>query len=226
MSTKMVAPFERVSELLESLGCIAPHRVFLRPTPGSATEADLLAHHRRPDAFPCELIRGILVEKAVGFLEAVVATEICYELSSFVRSLDLGIVVGAGAALRILPGVVRSPDVSFIRWDKMPGRKVPRASIPALHPDLAVEVRRAGNTAGEIECKRRDYFRAGVRLLWVVDPARRSVRVCTPTGDEVTLTEADSLDGGDVLPGLVIPIAPLFATVPDAPTRRKPSPRK
>ena len=225
MSTEMVAPFERMSELLESLGCIAPQRVFLRPTPGSATEADLLAHDRRPDAFPCELIRGVLVEKAVGFLEAIVATAVCYELSSFVKSRDLGIVVGAGAAMRILPGVVRSPDVSFVRWDKMPGRKVPRSSIPALHPDLAVEVLRNGNTAGEIENKRSDYFRAGVRLFWVVDPSRRTVRVCTP-GGESTLDEAASIDGGDVLPGLCIPIAPLFATVPDAPARRKRSPRK
>lgn len=226
MTSKTAAPFERVSELLASLGGIPPGRVFLRPTPGTATEADLLALTRRPDGFPCELIRGVLVEKAMGFLGAVVASEIASHLASFVKAHELGIVVGAGAPMRMLPGLVRIPDVSFIHWKKISRRKVPSAEIAALHPDLAVEVLRNGNTVDETDFKVSDYFRAGVRLVWIVDPARRSFRVCTPTGDETTLSEADSLDGTDVLPGLSIPIAPLFADLPDAPAPRKRSPRK
>ena len=115
MIAKAVVPFEKISELLESLGCISPARVFLRPIPGMATEADLLSRERRPDGFPCELIRGVLVEKAMGFLGAVVASEIASELTSFVRKHELGIVVGAGAPMRMLPGLVRIPDVSFIQ---------------------------------------------------------------------------------------------------------------
>ena len=225
MTTKPVQQIERMSELLHRLGGVPAKRVMLRPAPGTATEADLVAHAERWKGLPCELIQGVLIEKAMGFLESMIASEIAYQLASFLRRHDLGIVVGAGAPMRMLPGLVRLPDVSVLRWEKLPGRLAPRAAIPDLYPDLAVEVLSKGNTADEMRRKLSDYFLAGVRLVWVVDPARLTVRVCTPDG-ETTLTEADSLDGGDVLPGLVIPVAPLFATVPDAPTPRKPRTQK
>ena len=223
MTTKTIEPFETMSELLDSLGGVSPKRVLLRPNPGTATEQDLLAHVDRTGRF-AELIDGVLVEKAMGFGESLVAGEIQWMIRTHLAATHLGAVVGEAAMMRLMPGLVRAPDVSFIRWEKLPGRKAPRKRVPDLVPDLAVEVLSKSNTKGEMTRKLRDYFFHGVRLVWVVDPVRLTVHVCTPDG-ETTLSKADSLDGGDVLPGLVIPIAPLFATVPDAPTPRKPQRR-
>ena len=220
MTTKTGGPIERMSELLESLGGIPPERVLLRPVPGTATEEDLIAHVERTGR-SCELIDGILVEKPMGFGECLVGAEILRLVGNHLAATNLGAVVGEAAAMRLMPGLVRAPDVSFIRWEKLPGRKAPRKPVPDLVPDLAVEVLSKSNSKGEMTRKLREYFFHGVRLAWLVDPVKRTVRVCTPDGNETTLTEADSLEGGDVLPGLIIPIAPLFATVPDGPAPRK-----
>jgi Uma2 family endonuclease len=66
-----------------------------------------------------------------------------------------------------------------------------------------------------MERKRREYFLAGVSLVWMVDPKQRTVTVFTPTNAEggVTLSEADELDGGDVLPGFRLPVATVFRRV-------------
>jgi Uma2 family endonuclease len=68
----------------------------------------------------------------------------------------------------------------------------------------------AGNTAEETVRKLGEYFGAGVRLVWLVEPANRTVIVHTSLACAVVRTEAETLDGGDVLPGLTIPLRSLF----------------
>ncbi len=71
------------------------------------------------------------------------------------------------------------PDVAFMSWDRLPGKTVPDEAIPELAPDLAIEVLSAGNTKGEMERKLKDYFFAGVRLVWYIDWRRRTAEVYT-----------------------------------------------
>jgi Uma2 family endonuclease len=138
---------ETLGDLLEQLGGVAPHRVRLHPTPGKATERDVIRIHDRTNRL-YELVDGVLVEKATGFPEAYLACELIKLVGAFVDQQDLGILVGADGALRLMPGLVRIPDVSFISWDRLPGRVVPRAPIPNLMPDVAMEVLSEGNTPG------------------------------------------------------------------------------
>ncbi len=110
-----------------------------------------------------------------------------------------------------MPALVRIPDVAFTRWDRLPGRRYPDDPIPAISPNLAAEVLSVSNTHGEMKTKRRDYFAADVELVWEVDPTTRQVMVYTSIADVVTLTTADILDGGTVLPGFSLPVHDLFA---------------
>jgi Uma2 family endonuclease len=80
-----------------------------------------------------------------------------------------------------------------------------------LAPDLAVEVLSAGNTPGEMARKRQEYFAAGVRLVWLVDPEARPVEVFTAPEQPTILHEEHTLEGGAVLPGLALPLRELFA---------------
>jgi Uma2 family endonuclease len=59
--------------------------------------------------------------------------------------------------------------------------------------------------------KLREYFSAGVRLVWIVDPRKRTARVYTAVDQSVLIKEGQSLDGGAVLPGFVLPLSELFA---------------
>ena len=198
-----------IADLLKRLGNISASRVRLYPAPGTATEKDVIKVLDRENR-PCELVDGTLVEKPMGYEESEIAATIIILLGSFVRRHKLGIVTGPDGSIRLFPGLVRIPDVAFASWDCFPGRKRPRAPIPQLAPDLVVEVLSKSNTKGEMNRKLREYFEAGVRLVWMVQPKQRAVRVYTAVDESVLFVEDQSLDGGAVLPGFVMPVNELF----------------
>jgi Uma2 family endonuclease len=166
------------------------------------------------------------VDKPEGYYESLPAALLIGYLHRHLDAHDLGIVLGADATLRLAPGQVRLPDGSFVSWDRFPGRRLPREPIADLAPDLAVGVLSAGNTDAEMARKLHDYFAAGCRLVWYVDPDDRTVRVYTDTRTARTLRVDDVLDGGDVLPGFRLPSAsgssaPVPGATPDAVQRSR-----
>ncbi|MEN6493848.1 MAG: Uma2 family endonuclease [Thermoguttaceae bacterium] len=218
MATISPSPFPpdwTVADMLAQLGDVPVNRIRLTPLPGTATEQDVLDVQARTDRL-CELIDGVLVEKTLGYLESLLAAAIASYLRQFVRSRNLGIVLGADGTLKILPRQVRIPDVCFIRWERFPGGQLPQVQIPAVAPDLAVEVLSPGNTEGEMQRKLRDYFAAGVRLVWTIDPATRTAWTYTSPEQRTTYSEADRLSGGEVLPGFELPLRELFAEIDQA----------
>lgn len=129
--------------------------------------------------------------------------------------------------VRLLKGLVRIPDVAYFSWDKLPGRVLPTKPIPDLTPDLAVEVLSEGNTALEMERKLREYFLAGVRLVWLIDPHKRQAKVFTsPDGPGTTLDQTQAVGGGEMLPGFSLPLADLFARLPAAPKKSRTTRKK
>src|SRR5437667_459172 len=168
----MAVTFETAAELVQKLGNIPLERICFTPPPGTATERDLLAAMRRSDRL-YELVDGTLVEKALGLSESVIAGEVLTEINVFARKHDLGVAAGEAGTVRLLKGLVRIPDVAFFCWDKLPGRVLPSKPIPDLAPDLAVEILSKTNTPAEMKRKLREYFLAGVRLVWMIDPIKR-----------------------------------------------------
>ncbi len=208
MSRATQAPpeFRTVADLLHRLGDVPPDRVRLRPTPGTATERDLL----KPEAKLCELVEGVLVEKPMGLVESMLTMELAMYLVAFVKRHHLGVVTGPDGTIRLMPGLVRIPDIAFISWERLPGRRAPTTTFLDLGPDLAIEVLSKGNTRREMERKLREYFAAGTRLAWLIDPRTRSAWVHT-SPEAVTKLGADgTLDGGDILPGFALRLVELF----------------
>ncbi|HEY7156338.1 MAG TPA: Uma2 family endonuclease [Gemmataceae bacterium] len=209
-----------VAELLKKLGGIPAERVQLDPPPGTATEKDILAIEQREGRL-CELVEGTLVEKTMGWTESLLAGWLIHLLYLFLDKHDLGILTGEQGPFRLWPGLVRMPDVAFISWDQLPNRKIQKKAIPDLYPDLAVEVLSRKNTKAEIDRKLHEYFRSGTRLAWVVNPRKRCVSVYTAPDQFRLVKEDQSLDGGDVLPGLNLPLRDVFAQLDEEPARRK-----
>jgi Uma2 family endonuclease len=102
---------------------------------------------------------------------------------------------------------VRAPDIGFVSIERAPqpfgSKYVPMA------PDLAVEVVSPGDKDWEIDEKIDDYLRYGVRLIWVVRPASKTVTVYRGNNMK-RLTVDDTLDGEDVLPGFAIKVSEIF----------------
>ena len=202
--------FVRMGDLLDHLGGIPPSRVRLRPTPGTATEKDLLRILDHEDCL-AELIDGTIVEKPMATRESMLAGELVFYLKTYLRQNDLGDVTTPDGALRLEPGQVRTPDVAFIRWEQLPGKVYPSEPIATLYPDLAVEVLSPGNTRREMERKLLDYFKAGTQLVWLIDPDSRSAEIHASDAEVVLLDESGALTGGTVLPGFSLQLRELFA---------------
>lgn len=197
--------FRTVGALLEHLGGIPPQRVRLHPAPGTATENDILEADRL-----CELVDGVLVEKPMGFEESLIAGYIIHLIHAFLAPQKLGVVSAPDGPIRLVPGLVRLPDVAFYSWARFPKRKVPKAAIPSIVPDLAIEVLSKSNTPGEMDRKLREYFAAGVQLVWFIDHQTRTARVYTTPKKFATFHRDQSLDGGAVLPGFTLPLREVF----------------
>lgn len=198
---------DTLADVLRELGDIPPGRILWTPFPGTAREADALRSIEGSPKRLVELIDGTLVEKAMGQFESYVAQLLGMLIGQFVHGRGLGIVGGADILLRILPSQLRLPDVTFTAWETLPSADAHMQSVGHYVPDLIVEVLSAGNTAAEIDRKRRDYFAGGTKLLWVFEPDDRTVTVHTSVRRSRVLTAGDTLDGGKALPGFTLDLA-------------------
>jgi len=198
-----------LEELAEQYGRMPVRRFRFDRYPG--TEQDIIEIDAHEDRF-CELVDGMLIEKAADFCAAFVATNLAFLMMEFEEPRDLGVVLGGGGMMRLAPGLVRIPSASFTSWEQFPKRKVTHEPIPAIHPDIAVEVLSESNTPKEMARKRRDYFGAGTRLVWIVDYHVRTVSVFTPANSDApqVVEESGRVSGDPVLPGFSFAVAKLF----------------
>jgi Uma2 family endonuclease len=128
-------------------------------------------------------------------------------LLNFLDEHDLGQCFGEAGFFRLFPKEILAPDLSYFSWERMPEDL---KGYPRGVPDLAVEVLSESNRAGEMKRRLRDFFKAGVRLVWYIDPRSETVEVYTSPTENRTLTRDDTLDGGEVLPGFSLHLSKLF----------------
>lgn len=212
---------QTMADVLRRLG-VSANRVRCDVNPGHATVRDLLKFQATDDRL-YELVDGYLVKKGMGAGESFIGGKVFRFIDSFLDDHDLGFVLGPDGSLRILPQLVRMADVAFISWDQRPERTIPSEPVPELFPDLAVEVLSESNTKVEMARKLREYYEAGTRLVWFIDPRTRTATVYTSPTESTVVLESGTLTGGDVLPGFTLPLRKLFAKLekPKAKRRRK-----
>jgi Uma2 family endonuclease len=165
------------------------------------------------DGFRYELVKGELRKMApAGYRHGRIAVKLSTRLDQHVTQHKLGVVCAAETGFRLAanPDVVRAPGVAFIRQGRVEEVGDVEGYWPGA-PDLAVEVVSPSDTYADVQEKVFDWLEAGTRMVIVVMPRRRSVAVYRSLSDIVVLTENESLDGGDVVPGWTMPIMDLFA---------------
>jgi Uma2 family endonuclease len=155
------------------------------------------------------------VEKPLSYRDDCIGTRIIYLLSAYLETNNIGAVSGAQGMIRFKLDLVRVPDVSFIRWDSVdhPDElENPAGALLDHPPDLTVEVLSPSNTRREMEIKLGEYAKAGVKLVWYVDPERQEVDVYSKanTKRKKTLGLTGTLDGAEVLPGFTLHVAKIF----------------
>jgi Uma2 family endonuclease len=162
-----------------------------------------------------EEIDGVWVEKKMGNPAITVEANILGVVRNFVRSQQLGRVLGANGAYRMFPdrpALMRKPDVSFVASGRLSPEEAAQAEW-RIAPDLAVEVISPNEEAQDAEQKLDEYLRAGVRLMWVAYLPTRNIWAYRPDGTARRYRAEETLTGEDVLPGFAVPVAELFEGV-------------
>jgi Uma2 family endonuclease len=202
------------ADVLERIGDVPASRICAEPPPGTATEQDVVAALEGEDKCLYELVDGILVEKAVGAEESQLALIIGQLLLNYLRTNPRGILLGPDGLLRILPGLVRGPDVSFLSRARLTEGRLPRrVKVPALVPDLAIEVLSPSNTRQEMRRKLKDYFLAGVSEAWLISPLKRTADIYTSPTDKKHIGTKGALTSPALLPGFSLSLPELFAAL-------------
>jgi Uma2 family endonuclease len=173
------------------------------------TPEDLLA---MPDGKSYELVGGQLVERNMGVESSWISGRLHSRLDRFCEHHGIGWALVPDSGYQCFPhepGLVRKPDVSFVRYGRFPGGVLPKgwAGIP---PDLAVEVVSPNDTVYDLEDRLSDYQKVRVPLIWVIHPKSRTVRIYRSDGTESVLHENDELSGEDVIPGFQCLVRELF----------------
>ena len=163
-----------------------------------ATEEDLL---RTPsDGQKYELVDGQIRVSPAGSRHGRVCVRLATRMQVFADAQQLGYLFDSSTGFRLPGGNVRLPDIAFVAKGRFVDELVPEG-FPDLAPDLAVEVLSPGDRSRNILDKVGEYLEAGARLVWVIDPKRRTAAVHRSLTDVRMLGPEDTLDGEDVLPG-------------------------
>ncbi len=164
------------------------------------------------DGFRYELIEGELKQMSpAGHEHGKIASRLDRRLGVQVEKTRSGEVYAAetGFKLQTAPDIVRAPDAAFVRQERVAEVSGTTGYFPGA-PDLAVEVVSPGDKVSEVEDKVETWLKFGTSLVWVVSPRLRTVTVYRSRTDITTLTEGDTLDGGDVVPDFRCAVAELF----------------
>jgi Uma2 family endonuclease len=164
------------------------------------------------DGYRYELIEGELIRMSpAGAEHGMVAMNISGPLFAHVASRKLGKVYAAetGFILQSGPDTVRAPDVAFVRIDRVE-KAGPVKGYWSGAPDFAVEVLSPDDSRRKTDAKAKQWLAAGASLVWIVDPKRRTVTVYRSLSEIFEVTESETLDGYEIVPGFRLAVSEIF----------------
>lgn len=168
-----------------------------QPPARPATIEDLI---RTPDdGQKYELVDGEIVVSPGGMVHSEIGGQILHLLKQALEGSETGRVYSSDVGIILPDGNVRSPDVCFVRREKLPEGKSPE-EFGEVIPDLVVEVLSPSDRIRRVADKIGEFLEAGVPLVWLVDPRSRSVTVYRSLTDTERLTENDTITAHPVLP--------------------------
>ena len=159
-----------------------------------------------------ELVAGEIIHMApTGAEHGVVTARIGHLIQEYAIAHGTGVCCGAetGFILQRRPDIVRAPGIAFVADERIPKTGIPKTYWP-FAPDLAVEVVSPSDRLTEMHAKIADYFAAGTRLVWLVEPAARVVHIYRSPRDVQMIGDDGELSGGDLLPGFRCAVQWLF----------------
>jgi len=182
------------------------------PGPWKATDVE----HFPDDGYRYEIWHGELVRMApAGGRRGECEANLVAALRRQTRALGRVYTGDTGFLLRDDPDELVSPDVAFVRHERLPP-PAERISYLRVVPDLVVEIRSPNDAEAEVRAKQSLYLHVGVQLVCVVDPQKQTVEEVRASAgglSDTRLMRADAgdvLEGGELLSGFRVSLADIF----------------
>ena len=188
----------------------APPPIQPKPKPALITAEDFMLMDS--ESVRSELVRGVICEMGgTGARHTIIAGRFVRHLGNFVEPRRLGFAGTADGGVRLErnPDTVRIPDAMFMSSDRMPPDDDLDLYFESI-PNIAVEVKSPNDSRRETHDKARMWHSYAVPLVWAAYPETRTIDVHRADGSITTLTDADTLDGGEILPGFSVAVSEIF----------------
>ena len=169
----------------------------------------LLPEDRRYEVIDGELF----VTPAPTPLHQTVAQRLEEVLAAYLRGHAFGVMLHAPCDVVLSPYDVVQPDILVVARERRP---IIGDKYVGPAPDLVVEVLSPSTESRDRTAKAKRYATFGVREMWLVDPAAKTIEVLVNTEEgfrrEALYTESDTVRS-PILPGLEFPAAPIFRPI-------------
>ncbi len=160
-----------------------------------------------------ELVDGEVVEKPIP---APVHSRLVPRIAaSLIAHLDQSLEADVDSELRhadLDNEWVFLPDISVTKKGRRPPPAEEEGPVETM-PDLAIEVLSPDDQPGRITRRVSYYTRAGVTLLWIIDPVDESVTIFERGAPPRVARAPETLSAEPVLAGFTLDLAALFATL-------------
>jgi Uma2 family endonuclease len=156
-----------------------------------------------------ELVDGEVKEVPTGGRHGELELSISWMLKAAAKSAG-GRLFGPSTGFQMAGGNIRSPDVSFMKKDRLPGGEAPEGFIDGA-PDLAIEIISPSENRSDMLAKVIEYLDSGAQQVWHVFPEAQRVVAYRSLDDITTLHSSDTLEASDLLPGFQCRVSDLFA---------------
>lgn len=174
---------------------------------GTATVEDLL--NMPEDGQKHELVNGEIVVSPTGWKHSEITIKIIYILATFLEDQPIGKIGAPDLGVWLSNGNLRSPDVTYVRNEKLP-KEEDQYKFAEFLPDLAVEVLSPGDRPGFVLEKIGEFLENGVPIVWLVNPAHKTVTEYRSLSEIKQYTGDDVISAEPVLPGFSCSIARFF----------------
>jgi Uma2 family endonuclease len=175
---------------------------------GLSTIDDLL--NTPEDGQKYELVDGEIIVSPGGMRHSEIGIQIAYLLKTYIDDSPIGRLLGSDVGIILPNGNLRSPDVSFVSFEKLPKGNTP-ITFWKFIPDLVVEILSPDDSMRQVADKIAEFLEAGVPLIWLVDPENQTVTVYRSLTDTTKLTASDTINADLILPGFSSKVSNFFS---------------
>jgi Uma2 family endonuclease len=199
-------PTDRIQEAYQLKGPALARALARAPERLTVADLDYLPH----DGYRYELREGKLVRMSPSKRRhSGSAGILVIHLGAYLLAHPLGEISIAEGGFRAGPDEsLCCPDIAYVSRER--AATVPPDEYYPFAPDIAVEVWSPDNTEQEMSDKAVSYLAHGARLVWILRPQDKTVRLYRPHSRVETLRMGDVLTGEEVLPGFSVPVSLLF----------------